>query len=136
MLICASGGLASAGRGTRAAASRTRAPRACSVPSQAMLYSLLHLGGFPGDVDFYRGRTAGAARILELGAGDGRVGAVLCADAQYTGVEICAEFATAARERVDGTVLEADMFAPLPEGTACFVSGKPAKCWVLWGRSY
>tara|TARA_B100000795_G_scaffold263191_1_gene241976 strand:+ start:125 stop:982 length:858 start_codon:yes stop_codon:yes gene_type:complete len=85
-----------------------------------MLYSLLHLGGFPGDVDFYRGRTAGAARILELGAGDGRVGAVLCADAQYTGVEICAEFATAARERVDGTVLEADMFAPLPEGTAPF----------------
>ena len=50
-----------------------------------MLYSLLHLGGFPGDVDFYRGRTAGAARILELGAGDGRVGAVLCADAQYAG---------------------------------------------------
>jgi len=25
---------------------------------------------------------------------------------------------------------------PLPEGTPCFVSGKPAKCWVLWGRSY
>lgn len=25
---------------------------------------------------------------------------------------------------------------PLPEGTMCFVSGKPAKCWVLWGRSY
>lgn len=24
----------------------------------------------------------------------------------------------------------------LPEGTLCFVSGKPAKCWVLWGRSY
>ena len=85
-----------------------------------MLYSLLHLGGFPGDVEFYRGRTAGvarmldlarsrspvdtpflaprraltelppphpsgAARILELGAGDGRVGAALCANAQYAG---------------------------------------------------
>jgi len=25
---------------------------------------------------------------------------------------------------------------PLPEGTPCFISGKPAKCWVLWGRSY
>lgn len=25
---------------------------------------------------------------------------------------------------------------PLPEGTQCFISGKPAKCWVLWGRSY
>ena len=24
----------------------------------------------------------------------------------------------------------------LPEGTACFYSGKPAKNWVLWGRSY
>ena len=24
----------------------------------------------------------------------------------------------------------------LPEGTPCFVSGKPAKNWVLWGRSY
>ncbi len=36
------------------------------------------------------------------------------------GVEICAEFAAAARERVDGTVLEADMFAPLPQGTPPF----------------
>ena len=25
---------------------------------------------------------------------------------------------------------------PLPEGTACFASGKPAKNWALWGRSY
>jgi prolyl-tRNA synthetase len=25
---------------------------------------------------------------------------------------------------------------PLPEGTKCFISGKPAKAWVLWGRSY
>ena len=25
---------------------------------------------------------------------------------------------------------------PLPEGTLCFLSGKPAKNWVLWGRSY
>ena len=24
----------------------------------------------------------------------------------------------------------------LPEGTQCFVSGMPAKVWVLWGRSY
>mmetsp|Transcript_15510 Transcript_15510/g.41585 ORF Transcript_15510/g.41585 Transcript_15510/m.41585 type:complete len:699 (-) Transcript_15510:368-2464(-) len=24
----------------------------------------------------------------------------------------------------------------LPPGTKCFVSGKPAECWVLWGRSY
>lgn len=25
---------------------------------------------------------------------------------------------------------------PLPEGTKCFVSGKPAKNWALFGRSY
>ena len=25
---------------------------------------------------------------------------------------------------------------PLEEGTKCFVSGLPAKAWVLWGRSY
>lgn len=25
---------------------------------------------------------------------------------------------------------------PLPEGTLCFASGRPAKCWALWGRSY
>jgi prolyl-tRNA synthetase len=24
----------------------------------------------------------------------------------------------------------------LPEGTKCFASGLPAKCWILWGRSY
>ena len=24
----------------------------------------------------------------------------------------------------------------LPEGTMCIASGKPASCWVLWGRSY
>ena len=25
---------------------------------------------------------------------------------------------------------------PLPEGALCFKSGKPAKNWALWGRSY
>lgn len=25
---------------------------------------------------------------------------------------------------------------PLPEGAKCFKSGKPAKNWALWGRSY
>lgn len=25
---------------------------------------------------------------------------------------------------------------PLAEDLKCFVSGKPAKCWILWGRSY
>lgn len=25
---------------------------------------------------------------------------------------------------------------PMPEGTKCFASGRPAKRWTLWGRSY
>lgn len=25
---------------------------------------------------------------------------------------------------------------PLPEGTKCFITGKPATKWALWGRSY
>jgi len=25
---------------------------------------------------------------------------------------------------------------PLPEGTKCFITGRPATCWTLWGRSY
>jgi prolyl-tRNA synthetase len=25
---------------------------------------------------------------------------------------------------------------PLKEGTKCFITGKPATVWVLWGRSY
>lgn len=25
---------------------------------------------------------------------------------------------------------------PLPEGTLCFITGKPATKWALWGRSY
>ena len=91
-----------------AGAGRARAPRACALPSNAMLYSLLHLGGFAGDVDFYRGRTAGAARILELGSGDGRIGAALCAGAEYVGVERCADFVAAAAEQ-----------ASSPRGKSC-----------------
>ncbi|KAF0731089.1 hypothetical protein Ae201684P_011833 [Aphanomyces euteiches] len=25
---------------------------------------------------------------------------------------------------------------PIEEGVKCFISGQPAKCWILWGRSY
>lgn len=25
---------------------------------------------------------------------------------------------------------------PLEAGAKCFITGEPAKCWVLWGRSY
>ena len=88
-----------------------------------MLYSLLHLGGFDGDLAFYRSHTAGASRILELGAGDGRMGAELSTSAEYVGVENCAEFLDAARQRITGTgscILEQDMLAPLPEDTPKF----------------
>lgn len=97
--------------------------RCCaSAPTTAMMYSLLHLGGFDGDLAFYSSRCRGAARVLELGAGDGRVGAEISADAEYVGVENCAEFCTSARERLAGrgTVLEADMLHPLPVGTEPF----------------
>jgi len=40
--------------------------------TEAELYALVH-DGAPGDVEFYRGRTRGAARVLELGCGWGRV---------------------------------------------------------------
>ena len=101
---------------------RLSPPRMCaSLPTTAMLYSLLHLGGFDGDVNFYRSRTKGAGRILELGAGDGRVGKALAADAEYMGIESCAEFVASASGRLErGTVLEGDMLAPLPEGTEPF----------------
>ena len=97
--------------------------RCCATaPTTAMMYSLLHLGGFDGDLAFYSSHCRGAARVLELGAGDGRVGAELATHAEYVGVENCADFCTSARERLGerGTVLEADMLQPLPEGTAPF----------------
>jgi SAM-dependent methyltransferase len=76
--------------------------RAAALPTWASLYSLLHLNGFPGDTTFYSGACAGASRVLELGAGDGRVAEVLCqaAEVEYVGVELCEDFLAAARERL------------------------------------
>jgi prolyl-tRNA synthetase len=34
------------------------------------------------------------------------------------------------------TLCKPFMQPPLPEGTKCFISGKPATTWVMWGRSY
>lgn len=42
------------------------------TPEEAALYALVH-DGAPGDVEFYRRVTRGAGRVLELGAGWGRV---------------------------------------------------------------
>ena len=47
-------------------------------PIGGLLYSLLHLGGFAGDLSFYTDRCSAASRVLELGSGDGRVAAALC----------------------------------------------------------
>ena len=47
------------------------------APVGGLLYSLLHLGGFPNDLAFYSGRC-GSGRILEMGCGDGRLGVHIC----------------------------------------------------------
>ena len=50
------------------------------TPKEAKLYALVH-DGAPGDVAFYRSRTRGAHRVLELGCGWGRVASQLeCAE--------------------------------------------------------
>lgn len=47
-----------------------------------------------------------------------------------------AEAATTATSVAAKTLCKPFAQPPLPEGTKCFVSGKPATTWVLWGRSY
>ena len=47
-----------------------------AAPLGGLLYSLLHLGGFDGDLSFYASRSTG--RVLEMGCGDGRIAAALC----------------------------------------------------------
>jgi prolyl-tRNA synthetase len=46
------------------------------------------------------------------------------------------ESATTATSVAAKTLCKPFEHPPLPEGTLCFVSGLPAKAWVLWGRSY
>lgn len=47
-----------------------------------------------------------------------------------------AEAATTATSVAAKTLCKPFNQPPLPEGTKCFVSGKPATTWVMWGRSY
>ena len=42
-----------------------------AAPAGGLLYSLLHLGGFPGDLQFYSRHAKQC--VLELGAGDGHL---------------------------------------------------------------
>lgn len=46
------------------------------------------------------------------------------------------ELATTATSVAAKTLCKPFDQPPLPAGTPCFVSGKPATTWVLWGRSY
>ena len=89
-LTCASGFFGPATVADRATRSQPRlcSSTAASLPSRAALYSLLHLNGFPGDTDFYRRECAGAARVLELGAGDGRIGAALLASPEVLSLSV------------------------------------------------
>mmetsp|Transcript_67058 Transcript_67058/g.111492 ORF Transcript_67058/g.111492 Transcript_67058/m.111492 type:complete len:321 (+) Transcript_67058:127-1089(+) len=97
-----------------------------ALPFNDLLYSMLHLGGFDGDLDFYSDncRRAGARRVLELGCGDGRVGAAICMHSQfeYVGVELCESFAERARSRLPPTavVINADFLEALPKHTVPF----------------
>jgi SAM-dependent methyltransferase len=119
-----------------------------TAPIGGLLYSLLHLGGFDGDLRFYSQRSAG--RVLEMGCGDGRIAAALClgaaplsvlqqqssqeqplptdssAPSAYVGIELCEPLALKARARLADApcpteVVEGDFLAPLPaERTSCF----------------
>ena len=47
------------------------------APVGGLLYSLIHLGGFSGDLGFYATHTE-RLRVVEFGCGDGRIAAHLC----------------------------------------------------------
>ena len=101
------------------------------LPVGGLLYSLVHLGGFAGDLAFYCSRQGG--RVLEMGCGDGRLAVSIClggsplsvlqqiqadgaaaAMAQqaagekhrppdsYLGIDICEPLVATARERLAG----------------------------------
>lgn len=109
-----------------------------TAPIGGLLYSLLHLGGFDGDISFYGQRAHG--NVLEMGCGDGRIAAALCLGSeplsvlqqqqqqsaissskvppegavhspptQYVGVENCEPLALKARARLDGAPCTAEV---------------------------
>lgn len=69
-------------------------------PSPAELYEKLHVGN-PGDLAFYRAQCSGAASILELGCGYGRVlEAISGADRRVVGLDLNPDLLNLARKRV------------------------------------
>ena len=91
-----------------------------AAPAGGLLYSLLHLSGYPGDLQFYSRHAKQC--VLELGAGDGRLAAALCdGQRRYVGIEIDPTLSAKAASRVaaDGNaeVRTADFFVDeLPAG--------------------
>jgi len=111
-----------------------------------VLYSLLHLGGFSGDLNFYATRCSGASRVLELGCGDGRVAAALVlgesslsvmqqqlqpstaapiekepGEMQYVGIDLSESLVSKARARLAAVgprarVVQGDFHSPIDEG--------------------
>lgn len=87
---------------------RTHAPRdgLDDVTYDAALYAKVH-DGTPGDVDFYLRLAEGSARILELGAGWGRVALELAAAGhEVVGLERDAGMLAEARRRVAAAPVE------------------------------
>lgn len=65
----------------------------------AALYAAVHAGN-PGDLAFYRQACAGVRTVLELGCGNGRVGAILAASgADVVGLDVNFDALAAARHR-------------------------------------
>ena len=98
-------------------------PRCCVAPPETdplgeRLYSLLHLGGFAGDLGFYVGQCSEASRVLELGCGDGRVAAALClGDAPLAVIqELREEEEPSAEDGEGGPAAEAS--AEVPQGAS------------------
>lgn len=106
------------------------------------LYSLIHLGGFAGDVAFYS-RNQGGGRVLEMGCGDGRLAVGLCLGGSplsvlqqitapeaaeqagdrltppdlYVGIDFCEPLTDKARKRLvaaSAEVILSDFLEPLP----------------------
>lgn len=80
-----------------------------SDPDEAALYDAVHTGT-PGDVDFYVRLAEGAASVLELGCGSGRVLVALAsAGVRASGVELERGMLDAARARAAGAGVEVEL---------------------------
>lgn len=85
---------------------------------RAALYAAVHRGT-PGDVDFHRAQCAGAARVLELGCGYGRVAsALVAAGHEVVGVDVDPALLALARASLAEAPADVRARADLREGDA------------------